>query len=582
MAQGTTGMSATKSFGERIVHQLLEDKLITQAQVNDLIEEQAKTRVRLVKLLEQKNLVSEMDRISAMGAVLSIAPIDVSKLRLNVDLTELIPLQLARNFTVLPVSKLGNRLFLAMADPLNVLALDDIRKLTKLEVIPLISTTAAIRKKLDDFQNSDQMMDSIIQESGNEAEDTIEAVTESKSNNSNVDLSSELGAGDAPVIKLVNLILLEAIKAKASDIHVEPFETYIKLRYRIDGVLLEKKSPPKSMQNALMSRLKIMSSLDIAEKRLPQDGRLRVKVSGKDIDLRISFLPTVHGEKCVLRVLDKSNLSLSLDSLGLGPATLKQVKDAVDSPHGLILVTGPTGSGKTTTLYSILYELNQPGDNIITVEDPVEFQIEGINQVSVAKAVGLTFATALRSILRQDPDIVMIGEIRDKETAEIAVEASLTGHQVLSTLHCNDAPGAISRLDDMGIAPFLISSSVILSSAQRLMRRICRTCKSEINLDPKVAEQVGIDPSFFNGVQLFSGRGCERCNNTGYSGRLAILEAMSMTDELRKLVIQRTPGSELKKLAVSQGMQTLRTAALEKVRAGLTTLQQVMILTSNH
>lgn len=576
-------MAATKSFGERIIQKLIEDKLISQEQVNQLLEEQQRTKVRLVKLLEQKNLVSEMDRISAVGAVLSIAPIDVSKLRMTQELTELIPAQLARNFSVIPVSRLGNRLFLAMADPLNVLALDDIRKQTRMEVIPLISTPSAIRKKLEDFQNSDQMMDSIIQESSDaETEEAIIAEADKKPDATKVDLSSELSASDAPVIKLVNLILLEAIRSKTSDIHIEPFETYIKLRYRIDGVLLERKSPPKAMQNALMSRLKIMANLDIAEKRLPQDGRLRVKVSGKDVDLRISFLPTVHGEKCVLRILDKSNLSLSMDSLGLEPETFRQVKDAVDSPHGLILVTGPTGSGKTTTLYSILHELNQPCDNIITVEDPVEFQIEGINQVSVAKTVGLTFASALRSILRQDPDIVMIGEIRDKETAEIAVEASLTGHQVLSTLHCNDAPGAISRLDDMGIAPFLISSSVLLSSAQRLMRRICKVCKAEAAIDSKVAEQIGVDHSFFSGHRIYAGRGCERCNNTGYSGRLAILEAMSMSDEIRKLIIQRASGSEIKKIAVKQGMKTLRMAALQKVRDGHTTLEQVLINTASH
>lgn len=575
-------MPATKSFGERIVSRLLEDGLINQTQVDELLEEQKKTKVRLVKLLEQKNLVSEKDRIAAMGGVLSIAPIDVSKLRISSELTDLIPVQLAKTFTVIPVSKLDNRLFLAMADPLNVLALDDIRKQTRMEIIPLISTESAIKKKLDDFQNSDKMMDSIIQESGGDEEESIEVSQENKKDNSQHDLNSDSDADDAPVIKLVNLILLEAIKTQTSDIHIEPFENYIKLRYRIDGVLIEKKSPPKNMQNALMSRLKIMSNLDIAEKRLPQDGRLRVRVSGRDIDLRISFLPTVHGEKCVLRVLDKSNLSLSMDALGLEPSTYKQLKDAVDSPHGLILVTGPTGSGKTTTLYSILHELNQPGDNIITVEDPVEFQIEGINQVSVQKAVGLNFATALRSILRQDPDIVMIGEIRDKETAEIAVEASLTGHQVLSTLHCNDAPGAISRLDDMGIAPFLISSSVLLSSAQRLMRKVCKACKEETQFDAKVAEQIGVEASFFEGAQLFTGRGCDRCNNTGYSGRLAILEAMTMSDELRKLVIKRSPGADLKKLAIEQGMNTLRMAALGKVKQGFTTLEQVLIATAAH
>lgn len=575
-------MPPTKSFGERIVNRLLEDGLLNNEQVNQLIEEQKQTKVRLVKLLEQKNLVSEHDRIAAIGSVLSIAPIDVSKLKISSELIELIPQNIAKAFSVIPVSKLGTRLFLAMADPLNVLALDDIRKQTRLEIVPLISTETAIKKKIEDFRNSDEMMDSFIQESGQENSESQKEEPGQSNQSGGLELMSEAEDGDAPVIKMVNLILLEAIKTKTSDIHIEPFEHSNKLRYRIDGVLIEKKSPPKHLQNALLSRLKIMSNLNIAEKRLPQDGRLRVKVSGRDIDLRVSFLPTVHGEKCVLRILDKSNLSLSMDSLGLEEHTYRQLKDAVDSPHGLILVTGPTGSGKTTTLYSILHELNRPGDNIVTVEDPVEFQIGGINQVSVNKAVGLDFASALRSILRQDPDIVMIGEIRDKETAEIAVEASLTGHQVLSTLHCNDAPGAISRLDDMGIAPFLISSSVLLSSAQRLMRKICTSCKTEITLDEKSLEQAGITSEFFEGQTLYGGSGCERCNNTGYSGRLAILEAMSMSDEIRKQIINRSPGSELKKIAINQGMQTLRVAALEKVKKGLTTLEQVLIVTPSH
>jgi type IV pilus assembly protein PilB len=387
---------------------------------------------------------------------------------------------------------------------------------------------------------------------------------------------------EAPVIKLANLIIVQAIKDRASDIHIEPFEKTVRLRYRIDGSLVDVTPPPKNMQVALASRLKIMSNLDIAERRLPQDGRMRVKVSGRDIDLRVSFLPTVHGEKCVLRILDKSNLSASLDKLGLDADTYRRFKSAVDAPHGLILVTGPTGSGKTTTLYSALNELNSPEYNIITVEDPVEFQIPGINQVPTKKEIGLTFANALRSILRQDPDIVMIGEIRDQETAEIAVEAALTGHQVLSTMHCNDAPGAIARLDDMGIAPFLISSSVILSCAQRLVRRVCLVCKEPLTYPPKMYEDLGMDPLFFDGFTIYRGRGCERCKNTGYSGRLAIIEVMTITDEIRRLIIQRSSAHEIGKIAIGLGMKTLRMAALDKVREGVSTLEQTLIATASY
>jgi type IV pilus assembly protein PilB len=387
---------------------------------------------------------------------------------------------------------------------------------------------------------------------------------------------------EAPVIKLANLILVQAIKDRASDIHIEPFEKGLRLRYRTDGVLVDATPPPKQMQLALASRFKIMSSLDIAERRLPQDGRMRIRVAGKDYDLRVSIMPTVHGEKIVLRVLDKTNLSASLDKLGLDPDTFQQVKAAVDAPHGLILVTGPTGSGKTTTLYSALNELNNPVFNIVTVEDPVEFQIPGINQVPVKKEIGLTFANALRSILRQDPDIIMIGEIRDTETAEIAIEAALTGHQVLSTMHCNDAPGAIARLDDMGIAPFLISSSVILSCAQRLMRRICSHCKEPVTYPPKMYSDLNIDPSMFDGVTLYRGRGCDRCKNSGYAGRIAIIEAMTVSDEIRKLIISRSNSREISKVAIGQGMRTLRMVALDRAREGVSTLEQVLVMTAAH
>jgi type IV pilus assembly protein PilB len=325
-----------------------------------------------------------------------------------------------------------------------------------------------------------------------------------------------------------------------------------------------------------------MSSLDIAERRLPQDGRMRVRVAGKDYDLRVSVLPTIHGEKIVLRILDKTTLSPSIDKLGLDTETFKQLKAAIDAPHGLILVTGPTGCGKTTTLYSALNELNDPQWNIVTVEDPVEYEIPGINQVPTKKEIGLTFAHALRSILRQDPDIIMIGEIRDTETAEIAVEAALTGHQVLSTLHCNDAPGALARLDDMGIAPFLTSSSVILACAQRLVRRICPYCKESVTYPPKVFEDLGIDPATLGDAHFYRGRGCERCKNSGYSGRFAVIEAMTITDPIRKLIIARASTREMAKAAISQGMRTLRMVALDRAREGVTALEQVLVATAAH
>jgi type IV pilus assembly protein PilB len=471
-----------------------------------------------------------------------------------------------------------------MADPLNVLAIDDVKRITKLEISPLIASEKSILDKINNIDAAKNSLQDIIQDAQKQAEENeAENLEVAKENKEDVNLDQLAASSEeAPVIKLANLILVQAIKDRASDIHIEPFEKMVRLRYRIDGVLLDMPPPPKNLQIALTSRLKIMCSLDIAERRLPQDGRMRVKVSGRDIDLRVSFLPTVHGEKCVLRILDKSNLSATMDKLGMDPENFARLKAAVDAPHGLILVTGPTGSGKTTTLYSALNELNNPDYNIITVEDPVEFQVPGINQVPVKKEIGLTFANCLRSILRQDPDIIMIGEIRDTETAEIAVEAALTGHQVLSTMHCNDAAGAISRLDDMEIAPFLISSSVILACAQRLMRRICPACKEPVTYPQKMYQDLGINPKMFDGVTLYRGRGCERCKNSGYAGRLAIIETMTITDEIRKLIIGRSSSPEIAKVAVSQGMRTLRMVALDKVRDGTSTLEQVLVITAAH
>ncbi len=579
-------MAKIKSFAERIADALVEDGLLSASQVEELLERQKKEGSRLVKLLvdKDKQYVSPDDLAVCMGRVLNVSPINLGRVSILPEVLELVPRDLAHSHRIVPVARLENKLFLAMADPLNVLAVDDVKRITKLEVTALIASEKAIADKLQQIDSAKSgSMEDLIQDAQKKSDadadaDTIESVKES-AEEVNLDALAA-SSEEAPVIKLANLVVLQAIKDRASDIHLEPFEKQMRLRYRIDGVLIDATPPPKGLQLALASRFKIMSNLDIAERRLPQDGRMRVKVSGKDYDLRVSILPTVHGEKIVLRVLDKSNLSASLDKLGLDDSTFRQFKTAIDAPHGLILVTGPTGSGKTTTLYSALNELNSPQWNIITVEDPVEFQIPGINQVPTKKEIGLSFANALRSILRQDPDIIMIGEIRDTETAEIAIEAALTGHQVLSTMHCNDAPGAIARLDDMGIAPFLISSSVILSCAQRLMRKICSHCKEPVTYPASMYADLNIDSKTLEGAQLFRGRGCDRCKNSGYAGRMAIIEAMTITDEIRKLIISRSSTREMGKVAVNQGMHTLRMCALDRARAGVSTLEQVLVTTS--
>ena len=566
---------------------MVQDGLLTNEQLEELLEIQKTEGTRLLKLLIDKSYVSEQDMAVSMGRVLKTPPINLSRIGIPPEIAELVPRDICKNHKVIPVSRLDDLLFLAMADPLNVLALDDIKRIANMEIQPMIATEKTIIDKLDNLDGGTKMsMEDLITDAAHKAE--LEAELEADAEGAEFvdesldDLESmDTGVGEeAPVIKMGNLILVQAIKEKASDIHLEPFEKVIRLRYRVDGALIERTPPPKNMQMALTSRIKIMANLDIAERRLPQDGRMRMKVGGRAIDLRVSFLPVAHGEKCVLRVLDKSNLSASIDKLGMDEDTVGRFKEAIRAPFGLVLVTGPTGSGKTTTLYSALAEVNKPDVNIVTVEDPIEFQIPGINQVPVKKQIGLTFAAALRSILRQDPDICMIGEIRDTETAEIAVEAALTGHQVLSTMHCNDAPGAITRLDDMGVAPFLISSAVIMACAQRLLRRICPSCKEEVDYPKQMYTDLHIPEDYFQDVQLYRGRGCERCNK-GYSGRCAIIEAMTVSDEIRKMVLKRASGMELMEQALSDGMKTLRMVALDKVRNGISTLEQALALTSH-
>jgi type IV pilus assembly protein PilB len=563
-----------KSFGERIADVLIEDGLLLPAQLAEAIDVQKKQGGRLLKLLTDKGYVTEQDMVISMGRCLDTPPVNLSKLRVPEEIANLVPKEMARAYKLAPIGRLGNKLFVAMADPLNVLALDDLRQRTKLEIVPMITTERAVTEALSGVGNASSQMDKVMQEAA--AQDS--EVEQVKQRQDDIDLDRlAVESEDAPVVKIVNLILVQALKEKASDIHIEPFEKVIKLRYRIDGNLVEATPPPKALQLPIASRIKILAGLDIAERRLPQDGRFRIRVSGKEVDLRISLLPTVYGEKIVIRILDKGALSGSIDTLGMDEYTLGTFKKAIDAPHGMILVTGPTGSGKTTTLYSVLAELNNPEYNIVTVEDPVEYQLSGINQVAVKADIGLGFAESLRSILRQDPDIVMIGEIRDNETADIAVKAALTGHQVLSTLHTNDAAGAISRLDDMGIEPFLIASSCILTCAQRLVRRICPNCKEERTPEQEVLDKLEIEAA---GTTFYHGVGCERCKRRGYQGRAAIIEVLPISETIRRLIIKRASAAVIKNQAIAEGMKTLRHVGIDKAREGITTLEEVLGVTA--
>src|SRR3954470_10139424 len=562
-----------KSFGERIADVLIEDGLLLPSQLAEAMDMQKKQGGRLLKLLTDKQYVTEQDMVISMGRCLDTPPINLTKVRVPEEIIALVPKEMARAYKLSPVCKLGNKLYVAMADPLNVLALDDLRQRTKLEIIPMITTERAVNEALSGVGNSSAQMDQVLRQAS-----ANEPVEEIKQHKEEIDLDRlAVESEDAPVVKIVNLILVQALKEKASDIHIEPFEKQLKLRYRIDGNLVEATSPPKALQMPIASRIKILAGLDIAERRLPQDGRFRIRVSGKEVDLRISILPTVYGEKIVIRILDKGALSGSIDQLGMDDYTLSTFKKAVDAPHGMILVTGPTGSGKTTTLYSVLSELNSPQYNIVTVEDPVEYQLSGINQVAVKADIGLGFAESLRSILRQDPDIVMIGEIRDNETADIAVKAALTGHQVLSTLHTNDAAGAISRLDDMGIEPFLIASSCILTCAQRLVRRICPNCKEEREAEQEVLDKLEIEAG---STTFYHGAGCERCKRRGYQGRAAIIEVLPISETIRRLIIKRASAAVIKNQAIVEGMKSLRHVGIDKARQGITTLEEVLGVTA--
>jgi type IV pilus assembly protein PilB len=563
-----------KSFGERIADVLIEDGLLLPGQLDEATEIQKKQGGRLLKILTDRSYVTEQDMVISMGRCLDTPPINLSRVRVPEEVLDLVPKDMARAYKLAPICRLGNKLFVAMADPLNVLALDDLRQRTKMEIVPMITTERSVLEALSGVNSAGHQMEQMIQEVAKEAGET-EIVAQKREEIDLDRLAHE--SEDAPVIKIVNLILVQALKEKASDIHIEPFEKTLKLRYRVDGALVEASSPPKALQLPIASRIKILAGLDIAERRLPQDGRFRIRVSGKEVDLRISVLPTVHGEKIVIRLLDKSALSGSIENMGMDEPTLARFRTAIDAPHGMILVTGPTGSGKTTTLYTVLQELNSPEYNIVTVEDPIEYQLAGVNQVAVKSEIGLDFAGALRSILRQDPDIVMIGEIRDNETADIAVKAALTGHQVLSTLHTNDAAGAITRLDDMGIEPFLISTSVILSCAQRLVRRICPNCREEFRPEPEMLQKLDIDDME---TTFYHGAGCDRCKRRGYLGRAAILEVLTVSESIRRLIIKRASAAVIKSQAIAEGMKSLRAVGIDKAREGVTTLEEVCRVTA--
>ncbi len=565
-----------KSFGERIADTLIADGVLTSQQLQEVTELQKKEGGRLQKLLLERGFVTEQDMITSMGRCLGTPPVNLAKVRVSQEVLDLIPKDMALSYKMAAVARLGNKLFVAMSDPLNVLALDDLRRVRpNMELVALISSEKAVVDFLNNVQSqATGSIDDILKDA-DVSDVEVAKVSHEEINLDRLVESSEEG----PVIKLVNLMLMQAIKDRASDIHVEPFEKQLRLRYRVDGVLYDSPAPPKTFQSAIASRIKIMAQLDIAERRLPQDGRIRIRVAGRDIDLRVSVLPTIHGEKIVMRVLDKSTLNTNLETIGMDEDSLRKFKTAIDAPHGMMLMTGPTGSGKTSTLYAVLTQLNTTDVNIVTVEDPVEYQLMGVNQMQVKTDIGLTFAGGLRSILRQDPDVVMVGEIRDSETADIAVKAALTGHLVLSTLHTNDAPGAVARMIDMGIEPFLISSSVLLVCAQRLIRKICPHCKEEFQVPPEVIQRLGCSKDELAGTTFYHGRGCGRCKDTGFLGRTAVHEVMAVSDAIREQILHDSSARVIRDLAVKEGMRTLSRSGLDKAKAGLTSLDEILRVT---
>ena len=548
---------------DKIAIKLLESGLVDEAQLAKAREIQKKDGGSLGQALVRGGMVAEQTYVEFLGKVYNLPAVNLDSYDVAMDCIDLIPGEVAGKFQVLPISRRGRVLTVAMANPSNIFAIDDIKFITGLDVQPVVAGEISIKKSIDKFYATSDSLASIMEG----LEDDIELVED----DDNDDINGQEGQ-NAPVVKLVNTVLAEAVKMGASDIHIEPYEKSMRVRYRVDGVLTEVMEPPIKLKNAITSRLKIMAELDIAERRIPQDGRIKLKVGAKKIDLRVSTLPCIYGEKVVMRILDKGNLNLDLGDFGMEEKAIKDVYKAIAAPFGMVLVTGPTGSGKTTTLYSCLSRLNQVGTNIMTAEDPVEYNIDGINQVQVRDEVGLTFASALKAFLRQDPNIVMVGEIRDLETGGIATKAALTGHLVLSTLHTNDAPSTINRMIDMGIEPFLVASSTVLIMAQRLVRRICSSCKEALQLSDEALADVGLPP----GTPVYHGKGCDKCSGSGYSGRQGLYEVMPITPALRELILDRASTTEIRHRAVDEGMLTLRSDGMLKVVKGITTIEEVL------
>ncbi len=566
-------MSVSNRLGELLVR----EKLISLQQLRQAQDEQKISGQNLGYTLAKLGYISDDEITSFLSTQYRLPAIDLDEFDVDAEVIRLVSREVCEKHKILPVSRSGSSLIVAMADPTNLHAIDDIKFLTGYNVEPVVASETAIHGAIERYYNVGPSYDEVMAEFNIDDEDIDFSASEEELNA----LELERASADAPVVRLVNMLLLNAIRKQASDVHIEPYERKLRVRYRVDGVLHEEMTPPLKLKSALVSRLKIMSKLDIAERRLPQDGRIKLKLGkGREMDFRVSVLPTMWGEKVVLRLLDKSNLQLDMTKLGFETKPLGDFKWAIGQPWGMVLVTGPTGSGKTTTLYSALSDLNKIEVNISTAEDPIEYNLPGVNQVQMHDEIGLNFAMSLRSFLRQDPDIIMVGEVRDFETAEIAVKAALTGHLVLSTLHTNDAPATISRLLNMGVEPFLITASVNLVLAQRLARRICTECKKPLEVDPQSLRDMGFTEEMLKGDPvIYKGVGCANCNGTGYRGRIALYEVMRFVDELKEMVLQGASSAELKVAAARLGMNTLRMSGIRKIFEGVTTPEEVLRVT---
>ena len=566
-----------ESSGSGVVDILLKRGILTREKLDMVASESGPIEKRLV----QSQMVGQDDMTLAVAEYVRMPPIKLAHFIPDVNLLELQPKENWARSHTFPVWKNGKTLLVALADPFDIHLVENLRMATSLTIIPLLAAEKEINDLLGRANSASASADGQnldLEDVMKTGEGEIELDSAKEGREESLEKTLETAEG-APVIRMVNMIMIEALRTKASDIHIEALEKTSRLRYRLDGSLVERPSPPKAYHNAIVSRIKIMSDLDIAERRVPQDGRFKIKAFGREVDIRVSILPTVFGEKVVMRTLDKQNLAPGLGSLGLDDFAYKAMQYAIEQPHGVLLVTGPTGSGKTTTLYSCMQDLNKPDVNIVTAEDPVEYQIAGINQVHVNTQVGLSFASVLRSVLRQDPDIILVGEIRDGETADIAVKAALTGHLVLSTLHTNDAAGVIARLVDMGVPPFMIGSSLILAQAQRLYRKLCSACKKEGGVPSDVLEINHIEPNFFGGKPVYFPVGCPRCNGTGYKGRAAIMEVLTVEDAIRDAIMHGMTTTDLRTLAIKNGMISLKEVGLMKVRDGITSLAAALEVT---